>query len=288
MNREDPLGLHIRVIEHILTARMERNISSYEPFSLYRLAHHRLQSRQLMKGQDLLPVQRECIKFLNLADPAIDLGAILLRAQEMLSFSQRQSNVGNVDPRHAEEHALTVIQQIKISLTELEAWLDRIPSSWRPQHLQISEHDDIRLLLDRASLPLISRVRRYYDPWVAYQNNFYLLGQLVLRSALLDTLAGIMQTTFDIDRSVELQHEFVSQELGMAEHSEAIIESIPLLIASSVEQALHLDVFQKKKIGQCFAQAACWTLQQIQHVPPDHRAFADQALAWLHQQTSLG
>jgi hypothetical protein len=287
LKREEPLGLHSQAIEHILTTRRELNISSYAAFSLYRMAHHRLQSRQLIAGSGPLPVQLESIEFLNLSDASIDLGAVLLGVQDVLRLAQKLHNIDKSDSANVEEHALALLPRIKSALVDLESWFNRAPASWHPRYLQTSEHEGVRQLLESASLPLIPQVRLYHDPWVAYQMNFYFQSQLVLHSALLETLVGIVQTTSRIDRKEAMRQELETQEQNVAAPSDALVQSLPMLIASSVNPVPDIDACQKKKIGQCFAQAACWTLQQVQHVPLDDKEFANRVVTWLQQQSSL-
>lgn len=118
--------------------------------------------------------------------------------------------------------------------------------------------------------------------------NFFYQGQIALRSALIDTLACITSSQTDESRMDALKREIESRKSTIARLSDSVVESIPMLICSTELHISGVELCAGKKIGQVFARAACWLLQQGERVPPRHKDFADKAILWLHRFRNLG
>lgn len=261
-------------------------MSSSSGFQLYRMAHHRLQTRQLVLGLEPLPVQLDCARILNTNDSSVGLGLILLKEQPLLHLIHESLTADVSDPARVEEQASSFFQRVAIILDELEKWSSQIPSSWAPQYLRVAENQEIQQFLQEASLPAIGQICVYNDPWIAYQMNFFHHGQLALRSSFIDLMTWTFRNnpTSTLVESPSLEIE--TQKAAITRFAGAMIESIPVLMGCKNVHTSEFDFYHSKKIGRCFAQGACWALLSVQHLPPEYRQFADNAVSWMQKLES--
>jgi hypothetical protein len=252
------------------------------------MAHHRLQVRQLLRGLDPLPVQLECIDTLDTSDLALGLGAILLRVQQVLRFSKELLAADMSDTStNMQEKAAGLIREMNSALAKLESGYVGVPPSWQPRYLQAVHHPEIQHILHTASLPAISQVRLYHDSWIAYQMNFYNQGSITLRSAFVDTMAWTASNASDADHLERLSQDAQTQHTMIVRSADALVESIPILIGPTEFRTSEVEFCHGKKISQCFAKTACWTLQQCTHITPEHKSFADRAISWMQRSHGL-
>ena len=274
MVRDEPLALHNNAIEHLLTVRGTEQVMSTTGFTLYRMANHRLQVRQLGLGHIPLPVQLACMDMLDTSTPSLSLEAIHLRAQQTLGLCQGMSYE---DTFNLSDHSYLnqLIERINLHLDELEQWKVDLPISWRPKCIRPTEMEEIRQTLAALSLPVFPHLWTYEDPWIAHQMTFFYQGQLALRTAMIDVLAMMGRLSTNHGLIASLQQEVIYQETAISRLADVLVESTPPLLGS-----IQLDSggigLRGKKITSCFARAICWTLQQGKLVSKEHKELANK------------
>lgn len=280
---QEPLGPHSTAIEHLLTARGTQQVLSAKGWSLYRMAHHRLQSRQLALCHEPLPVQLACGIQLNTTVPIVRLALILLQAQGSLHTSQELFKADWSCVSDYLELLLGNYRQIECLLAELDCLSEDLPEIWQPRYQSLVEQGQLPKIFETAQLPFISQIRFYSDPWAAHKMNFLHHGQLALRQMLLDTLGVMMDLTND----PALAGQVPRQQHLINESADSIMESIPPMLEAVVRDSSFQIPSRGSRINQYFACAACWILEQGKHISNEHKEFAYRAKVWLEKEYGL-
>ncbi|KAF4956891.1 hypothetical protein FGADI_3494 [Fusarium gaditjirri] len=283
MVREEPLKLHDKAIEYLLSARGTKQVESVTGRAIYRMANHRLQLRQLGLGLEPLPVQLACAKILDQSTPAHSLGKIQLGAQQTLAISRYllySSSSGWED-------LLCLFFQIQVHLSEFEQWKIDLSGSWKPKRVHLAEHNDVLELLIARSVPCTQYVLIYEDPVITHQMAFFYQGQLALRSALLDAMTEMKSICPDQFTIANLEQEIDTQYKAIYHSVGALVESVtPLLGSIDIDETGSISL-TGKKIALCFARAVCWALQQEKRVPMEHKDFTYRVEDWIRQETDI-
>ncbi|KAF4944882.1 hypothetical protein FSARC_14556, partial [Fusarium sarcochroum] len=273
MPYQEPLGPHCTAIEHLLTARGTQQVFSVKGWSLYRMAHHRLQSRQLALCREPLPVQLACGVELNTTLPAVKVGLTLLQAQGTLYTSQELIKADLNSVSGYLERLLDNVRQIEYLLAELDYLSEKLAENWQPRYQTLAEQKQVPRIFETAQLPLIPHIRFYNDPWAAHKMNFLHHGQLVLRQMLLNIL-GVMM---DLSNDAAIANQVLQQRRLINISASIITESIPPMLEAVTRDMYSQVTSGGSRINQYFACAACWTLEQSKHVSDESKEVAYRA-----------
>src|ERR1700761_1347766 len=94
--RTEPLGPHSEAVKHILRARGDGQLFDSSKFALWRLAHHRLQARQILLREQPEPEQIAWMNKLNLDRPDFHICGDILH-MNILSAAARRLTQSNED-----------------------------------------------------------------------------------------------------------------------------------------------------------------------------------------------
>jgi hypothetical protein len=286
MVREEPLKLHCNAIEHLLTSKGTEQIVISSSSAIYRMANHRLQVRQLGLGIDPLPVQLACMDMLDPSIPSQCLVGIQLRAQQTIALSRNLLSQDSFS-RATCDHLAVLLSRIYHHLVELEEWNIKLPVLWKPKRIDLAKQEHVLQDLVANYLPFTPHVWIYEDPWVAHQMAFFYQGQIVLRTALLDTLTAMKHYGNTYLDSSQVQHEIAIQEMTILGQGDILMESITPLLALIESDDAGVLRLTGNKISRCYARAICWTLQQGRRLPPKHKDFARRAEDWMRSVSDI-
>ncbi|KAE8451742.1 hypothetical protein EG329_003199 [Mollisiaceae sp. DMI_Dod_QoI] len=184
-------GSHAQGMAQILRLRGSDMIYNSRGWSLFRLAHHRIQKQQLSFNTVTIPETTDWLNQLNDNEPYVrlekntnEINDTCKRARLLLDLI----NAGGL-------HASTIVDMIK----ELHS-LDQTAISWRQtsewsfQNLAVSERPD----LEPAARGITDTVQIHSDIWMAYEWNYHRAARITFLEQLLKCSKAALETP-DLD-----------------------------------------------------------------------------------------
>ncbi|KAK9365301.1 hypothetical protein V1509DRAFT_407381 [Lipomyces kononenkoae] len=292
LGRTEPLGPHSDAVRHVLRARGDKQFFDRSGFSLWRVAHHRLQARQVMLREGPYPEQ---IAWMS----KLDINFIPLRisvdVQQMntLAAAAKKLTLGSevARPISSEkvEQARQLAQAIEDLISSIESWTATITDVWRPKTIDphyISETD----VSSKFSIPhfICPRLLSYHDIWLAYMWNFHAASQIVLRESLVDVIN--YNTSRQMQEPGLEDMERVQREQDAVNRlSSILIRSFPQLLGFT-----HKDTrgpylpAQGKMAGRYFSLFSMCVVQTARSTPPEHKQSASEVIEWINSTHGLG
>ncbi|KAH8899986.1 hypothetical protein GQ53DRAFT_676167 [Thozetella sp. PMI_491] len=296
--RKDPVGAHSQAIRHVLRSRDETHFYSPSRFSLWCVAHYRLQSWQTLLRERPDAQQIAWVSKLNLERPDLRICGYVLHMNILSALAKILTQTAESDESMRIQkinEANRLAQEIQDLAATVESWTSEMTRIWntkfedpqsiaRPQDVDESPNFPI----PRFPYPhLIS----YDDLWLAYIWNFYAASQIVLRESLVDvinyiaTIQGQGEPDEDGKPITQKQRDWVDVL------SNAIIGSFPMLLGFTVrhEQIERPQLpRQGRMAGRLFALFSMWAIQRANFTSAQHKQTAAEVVDWINSRHGLG
>lgn len=171
--RTDPLGSHSTAIRHILHSRGEMQLYNPTRFSLWRLAHYRLQAWQTLLREHPGEEQIAWIEKLNINRPDDHICVDCLH-MNILSATAREITRKTIESETQRlgfvTRAQSLVQEMQDRLAIIEKWSSEMAVVWKPTvnaTVDIVQPQDVDELPD-VSTPLFPfpHVLSYNDIWL--------------------------------------------------------------------------------------------------------------------------
>jgi hypothetical protein len=172
LGRSEQDSPHSTAIKHVLHARGDQQLFDVSRFALWRLALHRLLTRQLLLGEQPDPEQIEWVSKLNTDRPDVHISADVLH---MNVFSAQAKELvrtadGDVPLSIRLARARQLADSIKELLAAIETWTSQISPVWMPRidnpddFTQTQEVDELRdFPIPKFKCP---QMLSYHDVWL--------------------------------------------------------------------------------------------------------------------------
>ena len=295
LGRTEPLGAHSDAVRHVLQARGDDQFFDRSRFSLWRVAHQRLQARQILLREEPYPEQNAWLGKLDISFTPLHISAdvqqmnALAAAAKKLTHDSELTNVSLVEKIERAKHLVRAMQDL---ITSIMSWTAAMTKAWSPEVI-----DPNNVLppweMDVSSMfPIPSftcpQVLSYHDVWLSYMWNFHAASQIVLRESFVDVINFIaaMQARQPNEEEVDLiQHE----QDAVNGLSATIIRSFPQLLGF-----IHKDTRAPNSLpqgtmaGRFFSLFSMNVVQRSRFAPPEHKKTAAEVMAWINSTHGLG
>lgn len=187
---EDPAmrGAHAQGMAQILRLRGPDQIYSPRGWSLFRLAHHRIQKQQLAFHSKLLDDSEqwfgqldETMPYVCLEKDAARIGQTCERARDL------QEALANGNSSTSE--VLEMVHELTKLDKEVVGW--RQKPEWSFKTLNVSELPEF----DPAVQPLTGTIQLHADLWMAYEWNYHRTARIIAHQQLLNCLEAAIENT---------------------------------------------------------------------------------------------
>ncbi|KAH8680648.1 hypothetical protein BX600DRAFT_444860 [Xylariales sp. PMI_506] len=214
-------GAHAQGMAQILRLRGADQVYSPRGWSLFRLAHHRIQKQQLAFGmpqmdesQGWLDQLSDEVQFVRLEKDAFKIKETCQRAQSLLEHIQQQSLKPSAVVDAARE--LQSLDEAAVS------W--RQTSEWAYTTLMVTDVPELAYVM----WPVTETVEVHPDVWNAYEWNYHRTARIVFHQQLLKCLvAGLLASDLDDNTAVELE-EMIDTSRGVVQAlADSILATVP-------------------------------------------------------------
>lgn len=133
--RTDPLGPHSEAIKYILRSRGDGQLYHPTRFSLWRLAHNRLQIWQTLLREQPDPEQIAWMSKLNINRPDLHICANVLEMNVLSAVAKRLTQtIEDTEAMRAEkfEQARQLAQEMQDLTVTVESWTSEMTGVWKP------------------------------------------------------------------------------------------------------------------------------------------------------------
>ncbi|KAF2102463.1 hypothetical protein NA57DRAFT_63397 [Rhizodiscina lignyota] len=295
--RTDPVGPHSEAIKHILHSRGDGQLYDSAQFSLWRLAHHRLLSRQVLLREQPDPEQIAWVSKLNVDRPDLHICADVLHMNILSAAAKKLTQtIDDTEPIRGGklEQAKQMTQEMLNLIETIESWTLEMTGVWKPK---IEDTQSIAKPQDVGESPNFPiphfpcpRFLRYQDIWLAYMWNFYAASQIVLRESLTDVVT-YAATLLNQEEPDENGMSVIQKQRGRVDMlSAAIIRSFPMLLGFTHrhERPGGPRVLQQGKMaGRLFSLFSMWVVQKAQFTSSQHKQTASEVISWINFRHGL-
>jgi hypothetical protein len=285
--RREPLGPHTGAIKHILRTRGDGQFFDASRFALWRLAYHRLQTRQIMLHEQPDSAQIEWISKLNMDEPDLHMLSDILQMSIFSTEVERLQKISNdigVELAETLDQARQLVLAIQDLITSIDQWTSEINKEWKPQahdnHLipQAWEIDEAsETTLPRFPCP---RFSSYCNIWMAYMRSFHYASQIILRESLIELINLNAILRGEGDPTVEEMQSIENQKHEVDVLSTSIIRSYPELLGIANRHGLR-PLPQGKMVGRFFSLFSMWVVQKARFTSHQHKQTASEVTSWI-------
>ncbi|ORY56412.1 uncharacterized protein BCR38DRAFT_469504 [Pseudomassariella vexata] len=274
--RNGPLGPHSDAIRYILHTRGDSQLLDRSGFALWRIAHHRLQSRQLLLREEP------------------DAEQTAAAANKLLDESNmhRKDGMMPLFPDAVLQRAKLLVSSIRELNASVDSWAAKLTGVWKPEvkdprSIPISQVEEGGFPVPRFPCP---RFLSYHDICLAYLWNPHAASQLVLRESLVDVIRYI-SSLGPLEEGDEAEAEtFIEEEKAAVEWlSSVIIRSLPPLLGFTHRQEGRRphSFTQGKMAGRLFSLFSMWVVERAQFTSVLHKQTAREVTAWINSSHRL-
>jgi len=136
MARTDPLGPHSEAIKHIMHSRGKEQLYYPTRFSLWRLAHYRLQYWQTLLHEQPNPEQIAWVSELNTNQPDLRICVDVLHMNTLSAVAKRLvQTIEGTEAIRADkfEQARQLAQEMQDLTVRVESWMSEMTGVWKPK-----------------------------------------------------------------------------------------------------------------------------------------------------------
>ncbi|KAK8051856.1 hypothetical protein PG993_003241 [Apiospora rasikravindrae] len=217
------VGAHTQGMAQILRLRGSDQFYNPRGWSLFRLAHHRIQKHQLAFKQTALSESAIWLDQLNDRVPFKDAYEITRTCERARSLLEKLIEGGSI-------HSVASLQELYE--------LDQTASSWRqgPQW-QFRSVPTSDLSLDLPIPPLTRNIELHGDVWKAYELNYHRTARILFHQQLLKVLEAVLARPDIPELMVLSLHDMMDRS---ATTVCALVESILATVPQSLGDIDHL------------------------------------------------
>lgn len=288
----EPLGPHIAAIRYILSIRGNEQLYDRSRFSLFRAANCRLQSRQMMRGEDPEPIQEELLRKLDAQRPDVHVALDIMNMSQLCAEVRRLLPDSILDPaklqtERAQEVARLIVR-IEELLNDATAWTFKTTSIWQPKVVESRSTTTSCEATYLQDSPMAyfgcPSLFTYSHIWFAYIWNFHAASQIVLREHLVRLLLYLDQLQ---SREVD-QARIAQEQIAIEKLSSTIIRSFPPLMGLTDEDGKRtMSAPQGLMAGRFLAQFAMDVVARSEYTPAEHKKTALKVEEWLRESHAL-
>lgn len=286
---EIPLGHHGEAIKYLLRLRGNEQLFSRSNFSLWSLANHRLQARQILRHEEPDAVQIELLDLLDTGRPDIRICADTMKMTALCAAANRMIERPQPAPASLAKHAHSLSQiadQMQALITDIEDWTSRMSQAWQPKLV------DARMMTRRPreyqyshDHPLAhlycAKLIAYPDVWLAFLSGFHAACQIVLRETFIAVLE--LQVKVRGNESPRTHVDAIERERGCVESLAAkIIGAFPALMGFTNGAGDEGDCLpQGLMAGRCLALFALEVIHRAKYPRFEHKDSAAAVIRWM-------
>jgi hypothetical protein len=289
LGRTEPLGPHSDAVRHVLRARGDKQFFDRSGFSLWLVAHHRLQARQVMLREGPYPEQIAWMRKLDIDFLPLHI-SVDVQQMNALAAAAKKLTLGSAVARPISsekvELARQLAQAIEALISSIKSWTAMTTDVWRPKTIDPHYMDvSSKFPIPHFTCP---QLLSYHDIWLAYMWNFHAASQIVLRESLIDvinyTASGQMQ-----EPGLEDMERIQREQDAVNRLSSILIRSFPQLLGFT-----HKDTrgpylpAQGKMAGRYFSLFSMCVVQSARSTPPKHKQTASEVIEWINSTHGLG
>lgn len=262
--RTEPLGPHSTGLVYLLRMRGDGQFFNAQSFSLWRIAHHRLQARQILLRERPQPEQEVWINKLNDQQPDLHITMHVFQISKLCADAQEMIN----DPSKSTE---PFVRELSELMEDCERWIDELPEQWRARKVR-----------SRNDYPL-EEITLHHDIWLAYMLNFHNASRICMQNAFLDVMTHRQDPQLD---------EYVRARTGtIADLSRSLLETMPQLLGlvdlQGQPRQSRWDLTGTKNgkgIGGFFAIYSLFAIRACGYTNEQHKQIAQALWEWIHKQ----
>ncbi|KAI0379214.1 hypothetical protein F5Y04DRAFT_272079 [Hypomontagnella monticulosa] len=203
---EDPAmrGAHAQGMAQILRLRGLDQIYDSRGWSLFRLAHHRIQKEKLAYHLKSFDVSEEWLNQLNDEPPFIRLEKSALRISQTCERARNlQEALASGNSSVAE--VLAMVHGLSDLDREVLSWREK--PEWSYKVLNVADLPDF----NHSVRPLTKTVQLHPDLWMAYEWNYHRTARMIAYQQLLDCLVVVMPSLDSNDPNKETLRILIEQ-----------------------------------------------------------------------------
>ncbi|KAI0132450.1 hypothetical protein BJ170DRAFT_613966 [Xylariales sp. AK1849] len=214
-------GAHAQGMAQILRLRGSDQVYNPRGWSLFRLAHHRVQKQQLAFDMPTLPESQEWldqlndnVPFVRLEKDAFQIKKTCETAQKLLGIISNQTQpVATI---------VEIVQEMMILDEATSGW--RQTSDWSFATLQVSAIP----LLESSARPLTETVELHADVWNAYEWNYHRTARIILRQKLLKCLEAAQESVASDISAAVIIDSMIQQSRGVIHQlADEVLATVP-------------------------------------------------------------
>ncbi|KAI3318685.1 hypothetical protein HD806DRAFT_540032 [Xylariaceae sp. AK1471] len=217
-------GMHAQGMAQILRLRSyDEQVYNPRGWSLFRLAHHRIQKQQLMVQSQLIPLQKskewinqlnDDLPFVHLEKNALEITEICRRARNLRqSLEAGDSSVA---------HMLKIVNELLELDCQVVSW--RQSPKWAYTIIKVAELPPF----DPSVKPLTDTIELHSDLWMIYEWNYHRTARIVAHEHLLKCItAALASPEIDLSGTETLKTVFQQSVDTIYTLAEEILATVP-------------------------------------------------------------
>ncbi|KAL7919044.1 hypothetical protein ACQKWADRAFT_213708 [Trichoderma austrokoningii] len=180
-------GSHVQGMAQMLRLRGNDLVYSPRGWSLFRLAHHRIQKQRLAYNLSEIPETSDVLKALNSSEPSVRLEK---NADDILDTCKRARTLLGLITAGGLPASVVVdmIKELHSSDQEAVGW--RQTSQWSFTSIAVSERPD----LSSAACGVTETIQLHSDVWMAYEWNYHRTARIIFLQQLLQCSRAALET----------------------------------------------------------------------------------------------
>lgn len=242
--------------------------------ALWRLVHHRIQARCILRREEPLADSREWLEMLNEDRPDLHMAQDAYKVS--LAVAQAEVLLAANEPV---ELLLEHVGKLEILDSQCNAWLASIDRKWQPKITSSRLDPSVA-----ASLPIPLPEQRliYHDVWTARTWNYHRACLMTLNCSLISLKQKLVDVeAFTPQGSIRMfDVEIQNHQRALDGYADEILGTVPTLLGLIDHEgsALNGDSENVKDCGILFLLFPMWVIQRSEHASRLHK---EQATALL-------
>ena len=294
--RTDPFGPHIEAVRHILRSRGDQQLYSRSQFALWRVAHHRLQARQMLLREEPDFDQIVLLSKLNIDRPDIRISADITRMAILNAAVKKLIHSGQDTLAMSSEEKVEKTRQlahtIQGAIASIESWTSAMTGNWEPELMDPQRIEQPPETDDPINFPIpyfpCPKMLSWHGIWLAYMSNFHAASQIVLRESWASLISyNVILRGQEPDQE---DTECIQRQRDAVDRlSTAIIRSFPPLLGFTHRDSQGpYSLPQGKMVGRFFTLFSMWVVQKAQFTSIQHKQTASEVIEWIKSRHRLG
>lgn len=262
----------------LLRMRGTQQLYTRRGFSLWRLAHHRLQARQLLKNDPPLEESDMWLGMLDQSRPDLHIAAIVHRIISVTSRAKELTFEDFPDPNELEK-SLASLEELD---QECVQWAKTLDPLWLPTVKRLS---DTQLEESVTSMILSQDVHIYHDMWAARTWNYHRACTIKLHETLVLLKQKILHA---IPGRLENSSSILEHRTAIGFSCLEILATVPSLLGLVLaEGEVRSNENESKEVGLLFLLLPMWVIQRCELTKAEHKRAAAEVLSFVRRRLRL-